>query len=182
MVGHLNKNILTSFYKEAKTLGIWFILLGIIGIFFPMFLSLLTNTLVALLLLFAGVGLAYFTLQTNTKAWLDWIRSLVLILIAMIMLVYPTIGIESLGILLGLYFLVDAFLLSTLTFGLYPTGKWGLWLFNALIALSLGLIFLLAYPFETPYLLGLYIGISFFFNGLTLLISSQVTQRTKDQV
>lgn len=180
MLTHFNENFFKTFSKQIKIFGIWLMVIGTFGILFPMGMSLMTDFLIASILLLVGVSLAFFTAKTHQKAWLEWFKSFLLIAIALIMLLYPSIGIQTLGLLFALYFLTDAFMMLILTFKLYPTKNWFIWLMNGLLSLLLGGIFLFEYPFEAPYLVGLFIAISLLFNGLGMIITSNLINKLEE--
>jgi len=166
---NLNKNLVDQFKKSAKISGILFILFGAAGIFFPTFMSFTTLAFVAYLMLFMGIMSGYMTWTSDRKSWAGWLKSLMLILVAVFMIFYPMQGIATLGLLFAIYFLVDAFAEFGLAFSLYPQKVWLLWLLNAITSLALGVIFLVGWPFSSLYMVGLLVGISLVFDGIALL-------------
>ena len=167
---NVNKNIVDNFKKYAKISGIFFIVVGVLGIFFPTFMSLSTLAFVAYLMLFAGFFSGWLTWVSNKKDWAGWLKSFVLILVAMLMLFYPLQGIAALGLLFAIYFFTDAFASFGLAFSLKPQKVWWVWLVNAITSLALGVIFVLGWPFSSVFLVGLFVGISLFFDGVALLM------------
>ena len=166
---NLNKNLVDQFRKSARISGILFILFGAAGIFFPTFMSLTTLAFVAYLMLFAGIMSGYMTWTTNRESWVGWLKSLMLILVAVFMIFYPMQGIATLGLLFAIYFLVDAFAEFGLAFSLYPQKIWIMWLLNAIASLMLGVIFVIGWPFNSLFLVGMLVGISLLFDGIALL-------------
>ena len=166
---NLNKNLVDQFKKSARISGILFILFGAAGIFFPTFMSFTTLAFVAYLMLFMGIMSGYMTWTSDRKSWAGWLKSLMLILVAVFMIFYPMQGIATLGLLFAIYFLVDAFAEFGLAFSLYPQKVWLLWLLNAITSLALGVIFLVGWPFSSLYMVGLLVGISLVFDGIALL-------------
>ena len=166
-----NKGLVDHFKKYAKISGVIFIILGLIGIFFPAFMTITAVLLVSYLMLFAGVSSAWFTWTTHRRDWTGWLKSLILIFVSMLMIFYPLNGAATLGMLLSVYFFVNAFAEFGLAFSQRPQSIWWLWLINAVISLGLGLIFLIGWPFTSLYLVGVFVGFSLFFDGIALLSS-----------
>ena len=183
---NLNKNLVASFKKYAKISGTIFILLGAAGIFFPTFMTMTTLAFVSYLMLFAGFFAGWMTWTSNRHDWAGWLKSVLLIMVAIFMIFYPMQGVATLGLLLAIYFFMDAFAEFGLAFSLRPQKVWILWLLNAITSLALGVIFIVGWPFSSLYLVGLFVGISLFFDGVALLTGGvlldevDATQKKKD--
>ncbi len=166
---NINKSLVASFKKYAKISGTAFILLGAAGIFFPTFMTMTTLAFVSYLMLFAGFFAGWMTWTSNRHDWAGWLKSVLLIMVAIFMIFYPMQGAATLGLLMAIYFFMDAFAEFGLAFGLRPQNVWWLWLLNAITSFVLGVIFVAGWPFSSLYLVGLFIGISLFFDGIALL-------------
>jgi len=171
---NLDKNLVDNFKKYSKISGTLFILLGILGIIFPTFMSFTTLAFVAYLMLFAGIAAGYMTWMSNKEDWAGWLKSLLLILTALFMIFYPLQGIAALGLLFAIYFFIDAFAGFGLAFSLRPQKVWLLWLFNAFTSLALGVLFVIGWPLSSLYLIGLFVGISLIFDGAVLLYGGKM--------
>jgi len=170
-------NLLQKFGKYAKVAGVIFMILGLVGILFPIFTSYAVVIFVAWLMLLAGLMSGYFTFMTERNDWGGWLKSLALIGVALYMLFSPLGGIATLGMLLSIYFFMDAFSGFMLASSLYPNKGWFLWLINALLSVAIALIFVLGWPFTSPYLIGLLVGFSLFFDGLALVMGGRLFQK-----
>ncbi len=166
---NINKNLIDSFKKYSKVGGILFIILGLIGIVFPIVMSLTTLAFVSYLMIVAGFFSGWLTWQSNKEDWAGWLKSFILVLTGLFMIIYPTLGIATLGLLFAIYFFMDAFASFGLAYSLKPQKIWWLWLFNAITSLILGVIFVIGWPFSSIYLVGLLVGVSLFFDGIALL-------------
>ena len=166
---NINKNLIDSFTKYSKVGGILFIILGLIGIVFPIVMSLTTLAFVSYLMIVAGFFSGWLTWQSNKEDWAGWLKSFILVLTGLFMIIYPTLGIATLGLLFAIYFFMDAFASFGLAYSLKPQKIWWLWLFNAITSLILGVIFVIGWPFSSIYLVGLLVGVSLFFDGIALL-------------
>ena len=170
-------NLLQKFGKYAKTAGVIFMILGVIGILFPIFTSYAVVIFVAWLMLLAGMMAGYFTYMTERSDWGGWLKSIALIGVALYMLLSPLGGIATLGMLLSIYFFMDAFGGFMLASSLYPNRGWGLWLINALLSIAIAMVFIVGWPFTSVYLIGLLVGFSLFFDGLALLMGGTLFQK-----
>ena len=163
-----------EFGKHAKIAGIIFMILGLIGVIFPVFASYATVVFVPWLMLLAGSLAAYFTYITDRSNWVGWLKSIILIGVALYMLLSPLGGAATLGLLFSIYFFMDAFSGFAIASSLYPHKGWGLWSINAIFSLAIAVIFIIGWPFTSMYLIGLLVGFSLFFDGLALFMGGKV--------
>ena len=170
----IDDSLLTTISKHAKIAGIIFVLLGLVGILFPVFMTLATVAFVSWLLLFAGISAGYFTWLTNREDWLGWLKSVVLIGVALFMLFYPMSGVGTVGLLLTIYFFMDAFAGFAMASSMHPNKGWWAWLINAILSFALGVVFIIGWPFSSLYLVGIFVGISLFFDGIVLFITGRL--------
>jgi len=170
---NIDKNIIDNFKKYAKISGTIFIILGVIGIVYPTFMSLTTVAFVAYLMLLGGLIGGYLTYKSNKKDWAGWLKSFLLILTALLLLFYPLQGAAALGLMFAIYFFVDAFSSFGLAFSLKPQKVWIFWLINALTSLVLGVLFIIGWPLSSLYLVGLFVGISLLFDGIALIVGGK---------
>jgi len=165
-----------KFGKNAKIAGIIFMVLGFAGAMFPVFTSYATVVFVSWLMLFAGIMAGYFTYVTDRDDWAGWLKSIVLIGVALYMLLSPMGGVATLGLLFSMYFFMDAFTGFMMSSSLYPNKGWGLWTINAILSLVMAMIFIINWPFTSLYLIGLLVGFSLFFDGLALIMGGKFIQ------
>ncbi len=170
-----NKDVTDKFAKTSKLYGILFVILGALGIIFPQVMSLSSAVFVGWLLLFSGIFTAIQTWQVNKKDWLGWLKALMFIIVAILIILNPITGVIALGIIFTAYFFVDSVLNFSLAFTLKPNSGWIMVLINALLSFALGVysFIALANPIKTLWLVGIVVGISLFFDGLTLLTLSK---------
>jgi uncharacterized membrane protein HdeD (DUF308 family) len=176
---NINKNIIDNVKKYSKISGILFIILGLVGIIFPMFMSLTTVAFVSYLMLFAGLFAGWFTWTTDKKDWTGWLKSFILILVSLYMILYPLQGVAAVGLLFAIYFFVDAFSSFGIAFSLKGQKHWILWLFNAITSLIIAVIFTVGWPFSSLYLIGILVGISLLFDGIALLSGSMLLNKVE---
>ncbi|HFU77849.1 MAG TPA: DUF4225 domain-containing protein [Epsilonproteobacteria bacterium] len=165
----MNKEMLDKFKKYSKIGGILFILLGIVGVLFPTFMSLGTLAFVAYLMLFAGISAAALTWVSDRSDWSGWLKSFILVVVSLYMIFYPVQGVATLGLLLSIYFFMDSFSSFSLAFSAEGQKHKWLWLFNAVTSMALAIIFIVGWPFTSLWLVGFFVGVSLFFDGIALL-------------
>ena len=160
--------------KYAKIAGVVFMLLGLIGIIFPQFMTIATVTFVSWLMLFAGLLAGYFTYITDKSDAMGWLKSFILIGIALFMLFYPISGAGTIGLLLSIYFFMDGF--ASFSIALSNKGNKGslLWFANAFFSILIAIIFIVGWPFSSMYLIGLLVGFSLFADGFVLLMGGSI--------
>jgi len=168
--------LLGKYKKQARLAGILFMILGLIGALYPVFASFATVIFVSWLMLFAGILAGYFTFVTDKSDFGGWLKSIILIGVAIYMLVSPLGGIATLGLLFSIYFFMDAFSGFMLASSLYPNKGWGLWTINAVLSLVMAVIFVVNWPFSSMYLIGLLVGFSLFFDGIALLMAGNALE------
>ena len=155
--------------KNATVAGIILMLLGLGGIVFPGMMSVAVVFFVAWMMLFGGLMTGYFTWMSDRSDWLGWLKTFILVATALLLIFKPLPGIAAVGLLLAIYFLFDSFGNMALAFTMKPTKGWWLWLLNGIFSLTLAVIFLVGWPFSSLYLVGLFVGISLFFDGIVLI-------------
>jgi len=136
-------------------------------------MSLTTAYFIAWLLLFSGIFIAIHTYKTNKKDWLGWLKALLFIVTSILTFLNPLPGVAALGIILAAYLLVDAILSFSLAWKQKGEKGWWLIALNGLLSLILSFIFIWKWPFSSLYLVGLYVGISLFFDGIILLTMAE---------
>ena len=161
--------LVNKYKKQAKIAGVIFIVLGLIGIIYPAVTSFAVVIFVSWLMLIAGLFAGYFTYITDKSDMAGWLKSIILIGVALYMLLSPLGGIATLGLLFSIYFFMDAFSGFMLSSTLYPNKGWGLWTINAILSLVMAVVFAIGWPFSSMFLVGLLVGFSLLFDGIVLL-------------
>lgn len=156
--------------RGLRRTGIVLVVLGVIGIVLPEVLSVTLAWLVGGLLLAAGALLGYAAWTGYRRDGLAWIKSFVLVGLALVLLIFPGVGAAAIGLILILYFLLSG--LTAVSFGLAlrPMPGWGWSVFSGAVSLVLAMVFIGGWPFESTWLVGLFIGISLLLDGIALLM------------
>jgi uncharacterized membrane protein HdeD (DUF308 family) len=177
----VDDELLKKFKKYSKIGGILFLLLGTIGIAFPSFMTFSTVIFVAYLMLFAGLSSAWMTWMSNKEDWAGWLKSFLLIGVSLLMIFYPLQGVATLGLLFSIYFFIDAFAGFGLAFSAQGAKHRWFWAFSALMSLVLAIIFMVGWPFSSILLVGFFVGVSLFFDGIALLMGSTVLGKLEEE-
>lgn len=164
------KEVRDQFKKNSIIAGILLLFAGIIGIFLPEVTSLTLSIFIGWLLIIGGIIAGYQVIKSYTTKWLAWFKPLILVTVGFLILLYPMTGIAAVGLLLIIYFLFDGF--AGIMFGLElrPYKGWGWMMINGIISLFLAIIFLFGWPFSSVLLVGLFVGISLFLDGVAMLV------------
>jgi len=173
----VHEDLFEKFSKYSKITGVIFILLGLVGIIYPVFMTHATVIFVSWLMLFGGFVAGYFTYLSDKSNYLGWLKSFILVSIGLMMLFYPMTGVGTVGLLLSIYFFMDAFAGFSLALSMRPANGWIWWMINAFFSLLIGILFIVDWPFSSMYLIGLLIGFSLFFDGFSLLITGSIFKK-----
>ena len=165
----LKNEVVKRFGSYSLFIGILLTILGGIGIMLPEVMSLGTEVMVAWLLLLGGLFWAMHTYKYSRRNIMDWLKPILLMASGVLMVVYPVTGVASVGLLLAIYLLMDAFSSFVLAQSIYPAKGWGWMAFNGLMSALLAGLFLVGWPATSLWLVGLYVGISLFFDGTALI-------------
>jgi uncharacterized membrane protein HdeD (DUF308 family) len=170
MGAHLNPD--DNFRRYTRATGWVLLILGLIGILLPKFMSITLSVLIGWLLLFAGGVSTYQVYFSYRTSWLAWLKPFILFAIGFVVLFNPTVAIAALGLLLAVYLLMDGFAGISLALELRPVPGWGWMMANGILSFLLAAVLLFGWPFSSLWVIGLLVGISLFLDGLALLMLS----------
>ncbi len=173
-----NSELEQKFKKYALIVGIIFSLLGIAALINPFFMALMSVAFVAWFMIFAGFAAGYYTFLSHSQEWVGWLKTFILVGIGLFILLNPLGGIQVVGLLLVVYFLLDGFANFTLASLNRASTRW-LWIFNGLISVALAVVFLSTWSsvISESWLIGVYVVISLLVDGMVLVISSSRIKR-----
>jgi len=163
-----------AFYEKyvvhTKRLAIAFLLLGLAGIIFPVFMGTFVAVFVGWLLFFSGIFTAYYTYQNDKKSLLGWLKALLFILAGLYMIIRPPDGASALALVVAVYLFIDAAINFWLAFTLKPAINKFWAVINGLVSTILGALFVYysVHPVAAAWLLGIYVGISLLFDAFML--------------
>ncbi len=173
----IEDDLIEKFTKYSKTTGVIFIVLGLIGVIYPVFMTYVTVTFVGWVMLFAGLMSGYMTISSKQHDAMGWLKSLALIGASLFILFYPKGGIGTVGLLLSIYFFIDGFSSFNIALSMRPYKNSIIWFINAFFSVLIAMLFLIDWPFSSMYLVGLLVGFSLLFDGIALLAGGTIFKK-----
>ena len=111
------------------------LVLGLIGIVLPQFMSMAVAWFIGWLMLF-GSGIAFYIAWLGFRGhWLVWLKPFVLAVVGLMILLNPVAGAAALGLMLAIYFLFDGFAGISFSLDLKPQRGWVWLMFNGVLSL-----------------------------------------------
>jgi len=166
----LNQNVIKSLGTSTWWAGGLLSLLGLVGIFFPWVLSLTIEFFLSWLTILAATLWGYYVYKWNKTSFIHWLKPLILLIAGVLLIIFPLSGVATITLLMAFYLLTDAFGSFALAFEHKPLGGWFWMILNGLLSLVLSLVILVGWPATSLIYLGIIIGISLLFDGLSLLM------------
>ncbi len=157
------------FQKFSLIAGILLIVVGIAGAILPQIMSLVVTAFLGWMLITGGVLTGYLAFLGRGRSMIAFLKPVLLIVTGAMFIFYPLAGMAALALLLSVYLLLDAFGGFGLAYDLYPMRGWGWMAFNGLMSFVLAMVLFIGWPVTSPLMVGLFIGISLFFDGLALV-------------
>ncbi len=150
-------------------LGVVMALIGVAGMVAPTIFSLAVVSFLAWLFLFSATVQGYATYKSYRGSFSAWLKPVLSLIASVLLLLFPVEGVAAVGMLLAVYLLVDAY--SSVTFGWQyrPNRGWWVMVLNGLLSVVLAAILLASWPLGSFVLVGLFVGISLFFDGIALV-------------
>ncbi len=143
------------FTSNARRTGIIMIVIGLIGILLPNLVSLTINTLIGGLFLLSAVVLASIAWLSDARSLIMWLKPVVLLALALLILFHPAVILSVIGLLLALYFLFDGFAGIALARELKPANGWRFMMFDGVLSFALGIVVMLNWPMGASWIIGL---------------------------
>lgn len=175
-----DQNTMKPLHTPLLIAGVLLTLLGVVGIFLPGALSLAIEVFLGWLMITGGILWAYYTYQWHNASFTSWLKPLILIAAGILLLVYPVSGIAAITLLISFYLITDAFGSFALALELRPSSGWLWMLFNGLLSLALAVIILVGWPASSPVYLGIIVGISLLFDGVSLFMLGLAIKKDND--
>ena len=155
-------------------LGAVMFICGLLAILLPLASSIGIVILVAWLILFAGVAHLIFALQSHSVGAFLWKLLLALVygFAGIYMLMHPLLGLVSLTLVLAVFLLVEGVVEIVLYFNIRKVRNSGWVLFDGIITLILGLLIWANWPSASAWVVGVLVGISLMFSGISRFMLS----------
>ncbi|GAB4344608.1 MAG: HdeD family acid-resistance protein [Leptolyngbyaceae cyanobacterium] len=162
-------------------LSIVLIVLGILAIIMPGFASAFFTAVLGWIALISGVVMIVqsFVSKPVRGFWLNLIVGILYVIAGIYILSNLLISVAALTFALGILFIAEG--IYTIIMGFTNrAGHRMSWLviLNGVITLILGILVLNQFPFSAIWLIGLYVGISLLFSGVSLLAAALAVRKT----
>ncbi len=164
------QDILKSMRISLTVLGISLVILGVIGIIFPNFLALAVEIYLGWLMIMGGLLWLYYAYKLRINSFGSWIKPTILLVAGGLWLAFPASGIAALTLLISFYLFMDTIGSVALAFERRPLQGWFWLLFNGALSLALAIFILAGWPATSAFYLGVFVGISLLFDGMSLLM------------
>jgi membrane protein HdeD len=174
----IDTKAIEKFGPYTLPIGILLIVLGALGILLPALIAFSTAIFVGWLMMIGGVLWAAHTYKHYPTHVMGWLKPVLLIITGSLMLFYPIGGVQVVGLLMAVYLLFDALGSFIIAQSVHPAKGWGWMVINGVMAIVLALLLLISWPVNSPWLVGLYVGINLLFDGMALVAISWSLDKT----
>lgn len=166
--------VLQRHTKMLKWEGVFLILLGIVAIVMPLFFTVVIEIFIGSLLIIGGfAGLSRsFKAKDIPGAVFSMLTYLIFIAAGVLLIVRPLIGVMTLAIILGFFFLFSGLGKIAFALNLKPAKNWKWSLFDGILCIVLGGIIFAEWPSSAPWIVGLLVGIRLLFLGNAMIMIS----------
>lgn len=163
----------------SVVMSILMIVAGLLAIVLPFAAGIAANIFVGWMLVFSGGAHFVFAWHRRNARGILWELLLagLYVFVGGYLLLHPLLGLLSLTLALAIYLLIEAILETTLAFTFRPVRGWGWLLFDGIVTLGLSFLIWLSWPASTEWAVGLLIGISILFNGISRLMVSLIARQ-----
>jgi uncharacterized membrane protein HdeD (DUF308 family) len=166
-------------------LSILLMILGTLAIFSPIVASAFFTSVMGWFTLISGVVMIIgsFVSKPVRGFWLNLIVGIFYVIAGWYILSNLVAAVAVLTLTFGILFIVEG--LFTIVIGFtQKAGRSASWLvvLNGVVTLILGILVLNSWPKSALWLIGLYVGISLLFSGISLLVAALVTRRVVSDI
>jgi len=176
-------NLLTDDLRGATTwsivLSVLIMIAGFLAIALPLIAGITVTLIVAWMLIFAGVLHIAFAFRAGHARMAVWqvLLGLVYGLIGVYILINPVAGLAGLTFAIAVYLVAEAVLELALAIQLRPLRGTGWLLFDSIITFILAVMIFSSWPSSAAWVVGVLVGISMLFSGMTRLMLTLAARR-----
>ncbi|MDG2051111.1 MAG: DUF308 domain-containing protein [Myxococcota bacterium] len=175
----LSPETIAEHSKGLTTLGIVFVVLGVLAVAVPNVATFAIETLIGVLIFLAGC--AHLVHAFRPARWqgfvMDILVGAVFIVGGGLLLLYPLEGELTLTLILALTFVAEGVFKLIASARIRGQGGSGWMIVSGLVTLGLGLLIWAQWPSAAEWVLGLLVGIDLIFGGWTLVMLSGAARR-----
>jgi uncharacterized membrane protein HdeD (DUF308 family) len=173
-----NTEVLKKFGKYSIFTGWLLMIVGITGAVVPEMMSVEAVVFIAFFMLVGSFFWAVHSFQYARNSVMDWLKPIILAVVGGMMLFRPDQSVAAFGLFLSFYLMMDAFSSFSIAQLHYPAKGWGWMFINGIMSVLLSVLFLIGWPETSLWLVGLFVAISLFFDGLALVIIGWTAKNT----
>lgn len=175
---------LNSALGFAIALGIALIILGAIAIARPFFATVAATLFLGIILLVTGIVQIVHSFQTNIRGnfWLKFLAGIVYSLGGLLIMFNPLPSLIALTLVIGITILVSSIFQVILAFELRPAKHWDWVLLSGIFGIILGILIWHQWPENSPWVIGLLLGINLMFDGLWMILFSSSARKALRQI
>ncbi|HEY6273131.1 MAG TPA: DUF308 domain-containing protein [Terriglobales bacterium] len=179
-------NLGDNLSSEVKSRAGWGIFMGVLtaalGVLlmaYPLATATVTTVLLGCILVVVGVVEIVQALRSHTAGsfFLRLLLGIVYGVGGVVLVLFPLWGVAVLTSVLGFMLLFEAIFATVLAFQTRPASGWGWFLFDAAIALILGIMILAHWPASSFWAIGTLVGAAIFVRGITRIALSAGLRR-----
>jgi uncharacterized membrane protein HdeD (DUF308 family) len=154
--------------------GVFLIILGMLAISSPMLAAVAVNTVIAWLIVFAGVVHVVVAFHSHRAGSVIWklLVGIAYLGFGFYLLLHPLLGVASLTLVLASLFVIEGILNIVLFFRMRSVSGSSWVLIDGIITLVLGLMIYLQWPSSSAWAIGTLVGISMIISGVTRVMLS----------
>ena len=166
--------------NSITMMGILLIALGVIAVIYPEVAGKVTVAVLGIFLIFSAFLRGTFAVFSYSMG--NMILQYILVILMMIagiwLLTDRETGLQTVTIILAVFFIVDGITSIVYSFSLMPIGGGAWLLFNGIIGILLGILIWTHWPGSGTYFLGIYVGVKLFFDGLAFLLTGYTARKS----
>jgi len=178
----------SNLVRRASTLtilwGVSLICLGMLAVAAPMFAAVAVSSLIAWLIIFAGVihlVVAFHSREAGSVIW-RLLVGLAYICFGGYVMARPALSVASLTLLLASLFLVEG-IFNIVLFVRAPAAlRSGWFLVDGIVTLLLGLMIYMQWPSSSAWAIGTLVGVSLIFSGVTRVMVSLTIRKATESM
>jgi len=165
--------------RWSTALSILMILAGILGIVVPSAAGIAATMIVGWLLIFSGGAHLVFGWHTRSAGGFIWELLVAVFYLATggYLLTHPAGGLLALTLVLAFFLLMEGIMEFVLSFRLRPMHGSGWLLLDGILTVIVAVLIWRTWPFSAAWAVGMLVGISMLFSGLSRLVLSLGARR-----
>jgi uncharacterized membrane protein HdeD (DUF308 family) len=159
--------------------GVLLIIFGILAISSPMLAAIAVSTVIAWLIVFAGVVHVILAFHAHGAGSLIWklLVGIAYLCFGAYLLLHPVLGVATLTLLLACLFSIEGILNIVMFFRMRSMRGSSWVLIDGIVTLLLGLMIYLQWPSSSAWVIGTLVGISMLISGVTRVMLSFAVRR-----